>query len=140
MKLVVVGLLTSGLALCQQAATRPPPPGCPAQGQPPRRIRISANFQPKLITAAAKPELPRLAKLARVHGKVIMAAVIDKEGKVASLHVLQGHPFLVPAALDAAKQYRYEPTLLLCTPISVEMTIEIEFKPEIDPVAEAPLK
>jgi hypothetical protein len=70
-----------------------------------------------------------------------MEAEIDKEGQVATLRVLTGHPFLVPAALDAAKRYRYKPAMAaLCTPVIALVMIDIEFKTEIDPVVPIPVQ
>jgi protein TonB len=43
---------------------------------------------------------------ARLTGDVALKAVIDKSGKVQSLELISGHPMLVPAAIDAAKQWR----------------------------------
>ena len=47
-----------------------------------------------------------------VQGPVILRAIIDKDGNVASLRVISGHPLLVPAAIDAVRQWKYRPYLL----------------------------
>jgi len=41
--------------------------------------------------------------------------------------VLSGHPLLVQAALDAVKQWRYQPTLLNNEPVEVDTTITVTF-------------
>ena len=56
-----------------------------------------------------------------------MHAIIDKEGKVAELQVVSGHPLLVQSARDAVRQWRYEPTLLNGEPVEVDTTITVTF-------------
>ena len=55
-------------------------------------------------------------------------AVIGKDGTIEELKVLRGHPLLVKAALDAVRQWRYQPTLLNGEPIEVVTEITVNFK------------
>jgi protein TonB len=55
------------------------------------------------------PAYPPLARQARVHGTVVFEVVISKDGAVDELHTVSGHPLLIPAAVDAVKQWRYKP-------------------------------
>ena len=41
--------------------------------------------------------------------------------------VLRGQPLLVPAALDAVKQWQFQPTLLNGVPVPVIMTVTVNF-------------
>jgi protein TonB len=43
------------------------------------------------------------------------------------LKVISGHPLLVKAALDAVKQWRYQPTILNNTAVQVATTIDVNF-------------
>ena len=52
---------------------------------------------------------PPLARVARIHGAVRVAAAVDERGEVRSMLLLAGHPLLVEAAMDAAKRYRFQP-------------------------------
>jgi len=54
---------------------------------------------------------PPLARNARIQGVVDLSAIIDKDGKAKSATLIEGHPLLAPAALDAVKNWVYEPTL-----------------------------
>jgi protein TonB len=74
-----------------------------------------------------KPVYPALARQARIQGNVVLHAIIDKDGNVAQLEVISGHPLLVQAALDAVKQWRYKPTLLNNDPVEVDTTITVTF-------------
>ena len=44
-----------------------------------------------------------------------------------NLHALSGHPMLVPAAIDAVRQWRYKPYVLNSEPIEVETQITVNF-------------
>jgi protein TonB len=41
--------------------------------------------------------------------------------------VISGHPLLIQAALDAVRQWRYQPTLLNNEPVEVDTTITVTF-------------
>ena len=74
-----------------------------------------------------KPIYPALGIQVRVQGTIVLRAVISKEGAITNLGVISGHPLLIPAALDAVRQWRYQPTLLNNVPVEVETTIEVRF-------------
>jgi protein TonB len=74
-----------------------------------------------------QPAYPPLARSARIQGQVVLAAVISKEGMIENLHVLEGHPMLVRAALDAVSQWRYRPYILNNEPVEVETRITVNF-------------
>ena len=50
---------------------------------------------------------------------VKLSAIISKDGTIQDLEVISGHPLLVPAALEAVKQWVYQPTLLNGEPVEV---------------------
>ena len=56
-----------------------------------------------------------------------MHAIIGKDGAITSLEVMSGHPLLQQAALDAVRQWRYQPTLLNGEPVDVDTTIDVIF-------------
>src|ERR1051326_3198106 len=74
-----------------------------------------------------EPEYPQMARVAHIQGDVLLNALIDKEGRVASLRALKGHPILIQAALDAVKQWTYAPFLLHGDPVAVETTVKVRF-------------
>ena len=78
-------------------------------------------------TASGNAVYPQLARQARVSGVVMIAALISREGNIASLQVKSGHPLLVPAAVEAVKQWRYQPTLLNGDPVEVATEISVHF-------------
>jgi protein TonB len=83
--------------------------------------------QTKLIEQV-RPVYPAEAKAARIQGVVHLEAVIGKDGSVLSLRALPGgHPLLVPAAIEAVKQWKYETTLLNGEPVEVATVIDVNF-------------
>ena len=100
----------------------PPPP------EQPKRIRVSSGVQEAKKIRQILPLYPPLAKQARIQGVVKLEAIIGKNGMVQNLTVIQGHPLLVQAALDAVQQWRYEPTLLNNEPVEVVTYIDVIFR------------
>jgi TonB family protein len=111
------------------AAPLPPPPSAPpatATAQP-ARIRVGGNVQSMKIVKNPRPTYPSPAKQARIQGVVKLDAVIAKDGTVADLTVISGHPLLVPSALEAVKQWVYSPTLLNGEPVEVETEVDVNY-------------
>jgi len=103
--------------------TAPPPP----PKETPKRIRVGGNVQQARVLRQVQPVYPPLARQARIQGTVMLHAIIAKDGTVQQLEVLSGHPLLVQAALDAVRQWRYQPTLLNGEPVEVDTTISVVF-------------
>jgi TonB family C-terminal domain len=73
------------------------------------------------------PVYPPLARQARIAGTVRLTAIISREGAIQNLQVMSGHPLLTAAALDAVKQWLYQPTLLNEEPVEVITQIDVNF-------------
>ncbi len=74
-----------------------------------------------------QPAYPPLARAARIQGAVVLQAIISKNGTIQNLQVLNGHPMLVRAAIDAVQQWRYRPYFLNGEPVEVETQITVNF-------------
>jgi TonB family protein len=75
-----------------------------------------------------EPQYPQMAKIARIQGDVWLHVLIDKQGHVAKIKAVQGHPILVQSGLDAVKQWEYQPFLLDGAPVEVEGTVIVKFR------------
>ncbi|MGH7969986.1 MAG: energy transducer TonB, partial [Limisphaerales bacterium] len=106
-------------------AAGPPPPPPPPKA--PQRIRVGGQVENAKLIFHPNPEYPPLAKMARIQGTVRLEAIIAKDGTIQDLKVLSGHPLLVRSALDAVKQWRYQPTLLNGEPVEVVTEIDVNF-------------
>jgi protein TonB len=116
------GDILGGLGGGSSASAPPPPPKAA-----PSRIKLGGQVQAAKIVAQPQPLYPALARQARIQGNVVLHAIIDKDGRVGQLEVVSGHPLLVQSALDAVKQWRYQPTQLNGDPVEVDTTITVTF-------------
>ena|SRR5271166_1009288 len=93
----------------------------------PQRVLVSQGVSQGLLLTQVAPVYPPLARQARIKGTVVLRAVISKDGSIESLTLESGHPMLVPAAMDAVKQWKYKPYFLNGEPVEVETTINVNF-------------
>ena len=100
----------------------PPPPKAT-----PSRIRVGGNVQAARMIRQIMPVYPPIAKTAHISGTVILHAVIGKDGTVQDLQYVSGPPLLMKNAMDAVKQWRYQPTQLNGDPVEVDTTISVVF-------------
>lgn len=94
----------------------------------PTRIRVSQGVTAGMKVHDVTPQYPQMAKIARVQGPVVLAAVIGKDGAIQNLRVVStASPLLNQAALDAVKQWKYRPYILNGEPVEVDTTITVNF-------------
>src|SRR6266513_1178984 len=101
-----------------------PPPPKPKQTGP---LRVGGNVQAARIINRVQPVYPPLARQTRISGTVRLHAIIGKDGMIQQLEVMNGHPLLQQSALDAVRQWRYQPTLLNGDPVEVDTTTDVIF-------------
>ena len=99
----------------------PPPP------EPAPLIRLHSGIRTPVKTRDVAPVYPAIARISHVSGMVILEAVLNAQGGVASVHVLRSIPLLDQAAIDAVQQWRFTPTLLNGQPVPVVMTVTVNF-------------
>jgi protein TonB len=90
-------------------------------------LKVGGNVQAARILNRVQPLYPPLARQTRISGTVRLHAIISKDGSIQQLEVISGHPLLQQAALDAVRQWRYQPTLLNGEPVEVDTTIDVIF-------------
>jgi protein TonB len=100
-----------------------PPPPKPTQ----QRVRIGGNVQAAKMIRQIQPVYPQIAKTAHVQGTVILHAIISKDGSVQELQYISGPALLMRSAMDAVRQWKYQPTLLNGEPVEVDTTISVVF-------------
>jgi len=94
----------------------------------PQRVRVSQGVSKGLLISRIEPTYPPIARAAHIQGVVVLTAIIDKDGNIQNLQVVSGHPMLVPAAIEAVKQWRYKPFLLNGQPLEVETAVTVTFQ------------
>ncbi len=100
-------------------------PSFPSAGA--KRVRVGAQVQSAKLTYKVQPQYPVQAKQQRIQGTVLLEALIGVTGEVSGLQVISGHPLLAPAAMEAVRQWRYQPTLLSGEPVEVVTTVDVVF-------------
>jgi TonB family protein len=88
---------------------------------------IEINAPVSNLIRKVPPRYPELARRARVEGEVVLKISVNEEGDVSNVEVISGHQLLRQAAVDAVKQWRYEPTVLNGKPVPVIATITVNF-------------
>jgi periplasmic protein TonB len=106
------------------------PPPTPALPRPVADVpvRVSIGIKPPVKVKDVGPLYPAIARAAHVEGVVIIEATIGRDGKVRDARILRSIQLLDAAALDAVRQWEYNPTLLNGAPVSVVMTVTVNFK------------
>jgi periplasmic protein TonB len=110
-------------------AAPPPPPPPPAvkPTPPPVPKTISKGVINGSATSLPKPPYPAAAKAVRASGPVNVQVKIDERGNVVSASAVSGHPLLQQAAVAAARQAKFAPTMLSGQPVSVTGVIVYNF-------------
>jgi TonB family protein len=91
------------------------------------RLRVGGNVQSAKLLNRVQPAYPEEALRNRIQGTVRLHLILQKDGTVGQLEVVSGHPLLAQAALDAVRQWRYQPTLLNGNPVEIDTTVDVIF-------------
>ena len=92
------------------------------------RYRVGGLVSAPRPLRTPPPVYPAVAQRARISGLVRLEAIIATDGRVLSVHVLNGHPLLVAAAVEAVRTWRYTPPLLNGDPIELVMQVDVTFQ------------
>jgi len=74
------------------------------------------------------PKYPALAKSQHVSGNVLVDALIDVDGHVTTMNIVSGPSVLHQAAMDALKQWKYQPASLHGKSVPMHLTVTIQFR------------
>ena len=104
------------------------PCGCVGRYIDPPHPAAQSHFTKGVLINRVDPQYPPLARQAGIHGAIVMQAVIDREGVVRNIEVISGPQQLRAAAVEAVRQWRYEPFVLDGLAVDVETTITVNFE------------
>lgn len=90
-------------------------------------VRVTGNIKPPKLIKEVKVVYPEEARKAGVEGVVILSVTTDIYGRVQAIKVLKSIPLLDQTAIDAVKQWVYEPMLINGKPQPVVFTVTIRF-------------
>lgn len=120
--------------------TAPPPAKRPAAEAPPGvfvpsfgasgvpyRLRLPDGVSPGRLLYQVRPVYPERARAKQLDPRVAVRAVVDTNGRVTATLPLQGDATLTAAAMQAIRQWRYEPYRVAGKPVEVETRIDLDF-------------
>lgn len=88
---------------------------------------VSGGLLDGKATSKPQPAYPAIAKAARAQGAVVVQVTVDETGGVAAARAVSGHPLLQQAAVAAARQAKFSPTLLSGRPVRVSGVLTYNF-------------
>ena len=98
-------------------------PSAPAAPPP-----VGGDVKQAKLISSVPPQYPALAKNQHVSGNVLVDALIDANGKVTTMKVVSGPTLLHQAAMDALKQWKYQPASLDGKPVAMHLTVTLQFR------------
>jgi TonB family protein len=90
-------------------------------------VRAVGKIKPPKLVNEVRPVYPKEARRARVEGIVILEAKTDEQGNVVETRILRSIPVLDQAAIDAVRQWKYEPMVINGKPYGVVFTVTVRF-------------
>jgi protein TonB len=110
----------------------PPPPPPPPKPEPtptpaPRKVTVSGGVLQGKAINRVQPAYPPIARAAHASGAVQVQVTISEDGRVIEAAVMNGHPLLRDAALQAARRWTFQPTELSGVPVKVQGILTFNF-------------
>jgi TonB family protein len=91
-------------------------------------VPISQGVSNGHLIRRVAPVYPQQARMTRIEGDVVLDALIAEDGTVRDVKVVRGQPTLARAAVQAVRQWRYQPYELNRKPVRMNTTITVSFK------------
>lgn len=95
----------------------------------PKPIRVDSATQVRKLLRKGEIDYPQMALRARIPGRVVVEALIGRDGRVRRARVLRGDDMFHDAAMQAVLQNTYRPTLLDEEAVEVLTEVNVEFDP-----------
>ena len=103
-----------------ESSSQPAAPAAPVQ--------IGGDVKAARLISSIPPAYPALAKTQHVAGDVRVDALIDATGRVTTMKVVSGPSLLHQAAMEALRQWKYQPATLDGKPVAMHLTVTIQFR------------
>jgi protein TonB len=94
----------------------------------PRTVKVSQGVSQGLLLKRVQPVYPQQALQMRIQGAVELEASISQDGSITGIKVLNGQPVLAHAAVNAVRQWKYQPYVLNGEPVAIQTQITVNFK------------
>lgn len=96
--------------------------------QAPQRVRISGKVMTQKLVRSVTPEYPPEAKMAGTQGTVKLQIVVGINGHVQQIEILSGDRALARAAIEAVRQWEYQPTKYQGRLVEVITAVDVVFR------------
>lgn len=96
--------------------------------QPAAPVVVGGDVKQARLISSVPPVYPQLARNQRLSGDVVIDALIDVHGNVSTMKVISGPPMLHQAAMDALRQWKYQPATLNGQAMAMHLTVTVQFK------------
>jgi TonB family protein len=91
-------------------------------------IPVGGQVQQARLISSVSPAYPGFARSIGLQGDITIDALIDSTGKVTTMKPLSGPAPLQQAAMDALRQWKYEPARLDGRPVSMHLSVTVKFR------------
>jgi len=96
--------------------------------EPTAPLPVGGDLKQARLLKSASPIYPPTAKAQNISGDVKIDALIDVDGNVSAVKIISGPAMLHQAALDAVKQWKYDPAQLNGQPTEVHVAVTVHFR------------
>ena len=103
------------------------PASAVSPAQPPKAATGGHVQEPRLVKSIP-PTYPPVARQRKMEGDVAVEVTIDASGNVAKMRVVSGPAFFHQAALDAVRNWKYQPATLNDQPVSADVLVVLKFR------------
>lgn len=91
-------------------------------------VAVGGEVKPAKLISSVQPAYPAMAKQQHISGAVTIDALIDANGRVTTMKVISGPGLLEQAAMDALKQWKYQPATLDGKAVPMHLTVTLQFR------------
>jgi TonB family protein len=91
-------------------------------------LPVGGDLKQARLLKSVPPIYPATAKAQNVSGDVNIDALVDANGAVSTVKIISGPALLHQAALNAVKQWKYEPAQLNGKTTAVHITVTLHFR------------
>ena len=101
-----------------------PPPPIPQVSEP---VQLTEEAARALAVHVVDASYPNEARPQKLHGAVVLQALIERDGSVQDVKIVRGYFLLGRAAVAALKQWRFRPYIFNGKPVAVRTQITMNF-------------
>jgi TonB family protein len=99
----------------------------PVPGDTSAPLRVGDGVKAPRVLTKTLPVVPEAALASGTTGDVVLSVVVDTAGRVVTARVVSGPAALRNAALEAVRQWDYEPALQDGRPVAVQIFVTVNF-------------